>query len=337
MKKLLALLICAIMLSTFSIGIAEESIDAQYKPILEAWNAGNCSELWNNILKYWWEQNMSDSDEASDVPNWPLNIRFGGTTEQLISEQENWDLAIVSSKDIDLQKLADQGLIMDQGYVPSDYLAMSQWLYSEHVQSLFPSHPILMYEIYCYDYNIQMDDATLLICQADIGSKKNSPRSPDLCAQEILNRRDAEQVRAVEGIVRVNWMQHELLERPDEWDVATLTIETVNDMNELIQASLLYDFSDDSYWLSRDMDWPVSKGVFDADGKLIAIPYIPFLKYQPGPFRVIVVNASGLNISRALEYTKRLIKSYEWLYHYDTPIELRKKYGICIEKDRVDW
>ncbi|MEG1155957.1 MAG: hypothetical protein RSD94_08790 [Acinetobacter sp.] len=62
----------------------------------------------------------------------PLNIRLGGTTEELIDDKKDWDMAIVSSKDVNLQTLADEGL----------------------------------------NYNAQTDDATFLICQDNIGKKK---------------------------------------------------------------------------------------------------------------------------------------------------------------------
>ena len=339
MKKIPALLMstCLMALYILSVGLADEQIDSRYMAILDAWDATSGEELWHNTLDCWWERNKSEAEKDDPAPSWPLNICFGATTEQLVAEQKDWDLALVSSKEVDLQQLADEGLIMCSGYVPCDHTATSQWLYPSQIQRLLPIHPILMYKVYCYEYDPQTNDALLLICQADIGAKKSNPRFPDLCAQEILDRRTVDQVRAMEGIARVSWTTDELLNRDDEWDTATLWIESVDDLATLDEAGLLYDFSNDPYWLSREMDWPVPEGVYNAEGRLIAIPFISFGPFEPGPYRVAVINAHGVDISRALAYEKHLIKSYEWLYNHNTPSEILDKYGISIYKDQVTW
>ena len=199
MKKMIALFASLVFLcSTFTLAVCEETgVSPRIASILNAWNAKDGKELRLRILDYWNEH--SDGTHFS----WPLNIRLGGTTVDLINEPESWDLAIVSSKDVDLQELADAGLIKAAGFFPADEVALFQWLLPHYLKEIFPGDPILMYSVYCYDYDAQTDDATLLICQADIGSKKNSPRVPDVFSTPILNRRTAAQIRSVEGIVRV--------------------------------------------------------------------------------------------------------------------------------------
>lgn len=60
-----------------------------------------------------------------------MNIRFGGTTEELISEQENWDLAIVSSCDVDLKKTEDKSLVDGVGNCPFFAASLHQWHLSD--------------------------------------------------------------------------------------------------------------------------------------------------------------------------------------------------------------
>lgn len=356
MKKNAALLMIIALIGVFfySFSFAEGKLPSRYVPILEAWDANDGKELRLRILEYWNESLKHGS------LSWPMNIRFGGTTKELIDEKESWDLAIVSSKDVDLQKLADEGLIMSRGYVPSDALALHQWLLSDALQNQLPVDPILMYDIYCYEYDALTNDATLFICQENMGQKKNSPRTPHTFALAILNRRSADKVRMVEGLSRVicssNAMKgspdellqrspDELLLNPKDWDIAEILIHDESELDALDQAGLLYDFSQDAYWLSRNMEWPVPNGIFGSDGRMIAIPYVPWRDTEPGSFWVSVVNAQCPNIPQALAYAKHFVQSSEWLYPFttgkksmdaDVPKEIQK-YGICIYKDEVDW
>lgn len=80
--------------------------------------------------------------------SWPAKIRLGGTTEDLISKPGSWDLAIVSSKDVDLQKLADEGLVQEYGFVPTQDFILQQWLLPDELQGLLPEHPFLAHQVY---------------------------------------------------------------------------------------------------------------------------------------------------------------------------------------------
>ncbi len=354
MKKMIALFASLVFLcSTFTLAVCEETgVSPRIASILNAWNAKDGKELRLRILDYWNEH--SDGTHFS----WPLNIRLGGTTVDLINEPESWDLAIVSSKDVDLQELADAGLIKAAGFFPADEVALFQWLLPHYLKDIFPVDPILMYSVYCYDYDAQTDDATLLICQADIGSKKNSPRVPDVFSTPILNRRTAAQIRSVEGIVRVrcsvngrklfspsdgrDWTLQDLIRNPSEWDVAEIAISDISELASLDEAGLLYDFSSDPYLSSRNTtNMPIPTSLYSEDGRLIAIP---FAIWDEGNW-VMVVNPMAVDIPLALDYIAYYIKSQEWGYDFilgvktrekDVPEEIRK-YGICMYKDEIDW
>lgn len=137
MKKAAALLLVMTlcMLSVWPVSLAQEAGDDRYAAILRAWNATDGGELWQNV----WDRYMEQYDDYTSPSR--LRIRFGGNTDQLIKDKKKWDLAIVSSKDVDLQRLADEQLLMKRGHVPSQYVASSQWLYPEQVQKLLPDDP----------------------------------------------------------------------------------------------------------------------------------------------------------------------------------------------------
>lgn len=85
MKKGLLLLAILLFLFTAS-AYGEEAIPEWYLPILEAWGATDGKSLkYNAMLVAYGELDA----------NLTLNVRFGGTIEELIREQETWDLAIV--------------------------------------------------------------------------------------------------------------------------------------------------------------------------------------------------------------------------------------------------
>ena len=204
MKKLISfsVLTCLLLAAT---AIAEEAIPARYAPILESWNATTVDELYTNILAHFQASAVGGASHFNEA-QMPLNIRFGGTTEELIADKDNWDLAIVSSTEIDLQAMADIQLIDFYGFAPQDGLAIHHWLLPENLQALLPNDPLMMHYVYVYDYDEQTDDATLMICQNTLLRKGdyNRYRSPGGFAGQMLKRRSADSVRSLEGIRRVN-------------------------------------------------------------------------------------------------------------------------------------
>lgn len=315
--------------------IAEGYLDQRYASILNAWNAANGQELFQHI-----------QDEILRETNgeWiqdRVTIRLGGNTQELL-EDDTWDLAIVSSLEVNLQMLVDNNRIMSSGYSPYSGLVREHRQYPQAVQELLPQHPFLEYRVYCYDIDEQTNDATLLICHA---YRENKTNCSDLYAQVILNRRTPEQIRALEGVVYVDWTEgwneEKLLSQPEDWDIANLSIASYEELNALDQAGLLADFSADPYWASRSKAWAAPNGVFSEDQRMIAVPYTPyFAGIYPHPHQVLLLNAMSPQLEAARAYAAYWMKSYEWMYDRvlleDTPDELRR-YGICTYRDQVDW
>lgn len=319
-------------------------IPERYWPILDKWNATNGEELLVKVLEL--QKNESPLEPAGDFTpkRRPCSIRFGGTTKDLISDKKNWDLAIVSSKDVDLQKLADEGLIMQTEGNPAKYVATSQWLAPEELQRLLPVNQLMLFYVLFYDYDKQTNDATLPICQADIGKKKNHPRTPFLVAFDLMDGRSADEARSVEGICRVeNWTEEDLIARTDEWDVARITIDADARLERLDQAGLLYDFSQDDYFASRTSIRPFARldsgtyhempyGILSADGRMIGIPSVAIREDQyDGTLPITILNAKSTALERARGYAIHYIKSLEWFWNMD----MQDTDGI--PKDEIDW
>ncbi|MDD3410944.1 MAG: hypothetical protein PHY12_09070 [Eubacteriales bacterium] len=148
MKRLLVCLLALCLLCGSSAALAAKKKEPQpiperYAAIGEDWNATTAEELHLNILAYQ-KNNSPEEPPASFTPTYrPCSIRFGGTTKELIEDKKNWDLAIVSSKDVNLQRLADEGLIMQRGYNPSNRFALHQWLLPAGLQALLPQDPLM--------------------------------------------------------------------------------------------------------------------------------------------------------------------------------------------------
>lgn len=338
-KSCLLLIISCFLLLFICPAGGEEAIPERYRPILEAWGATDGESLRESICMYYYQR---DGGPYQDMP---LKIRFGGSTEALIREKKSWDLAIVSSKEVDLQKLADEGLVYSRGFRPPMSQAGTQRLYPDWLQARLPRHPYLIYDIYCYDFDVEAQDATLLICQADIGAKKNNPRVPSTFASAITENRPVALRRKTEKISRAvwtDWTAEELLASPNDWDIANLSLEAYDDLAALDDAGLLYDFNNDPYWAARNTDWPVPMGVYSDDGRLIAIPYPQEAKVYPRPCQVVVINAKGADLETAMAYEKHWIASFEWYYariHNDewSP-GIPKEYGrFVIRKEDVTW
>ncbi|MEG2186425.1 MAG: hypothetical protein RR085_03840, partial [Clostridia bacterium] len=202
MKKIIAaILVLTLVFSVASAAIAGDvnfnNVPIHYPQILDAWNASNSDELYHHILEYW-QASATEYPQAFTAKHQPLSIKIGGNTKELIAEKSKWDLAIVSSKDVDLQALANEKLIMSTGNNPSNVFALHQWLLPEKMIHLLPKDPLMLYYIYIYDYDIQLDEATFIICQDNIGRKRNHPRGPDEFAAEIMQRRSVNAVRTLE-------------------------------------------------------------------------------------------------------------------------------------------
>ena len=340
MKRII--LFIALLCLTISQATAERTLSPQFQTILSEWNATTGEELRVNICEYW-KANADDHPGQYDEKYFPLKIRFGGTTQELIADQKNWDLAIVSSKDVDLFTLAKENLIMTRGYCPDNSIALHQWLLPEQVQNVIPTEPMQSYDVYVYDYDSITDEAVLLICQSNSGRKKNHPRLPDEFCKEILRQRSAELTRSLEGLRRAeNWTEEQLLEKADEWDFATLTLSPGEMLESLDAAGLLYDFSENAYFASRGpliclhpghRDSP--NGIFSADGRMIAIP-CQIAYDDTKEEKVFIANKKSVHIERVLSYGEHLIKSEEW-FGRATDSNNIPGLGICMDRNDMDW
>ena len=83
----------------------------------------------------------------------------------------------MSSKDVDLQKLADEGVVQEYGFVPTQDFILQQWLLPDELQGLLPEHPFLAHQVYFYDYDHATGEATLFDLQTLFGRAKRRSRS----------------------------------------------------------------------------------------------------------------------------------------------------------------
>ena len=359
MKRILSLMLmmCCFLLN-LPANAATKEIPHFCKPILEAWGVTDEKELMEALLK---DREKRKSSALSALPKGsrkPVTIRLGGTTKELIKTHKKWDVAIVSSKEVDLQELADAGLIyLDNVPNPTSFFHLEQWLYPEAVQKKIPTDPFYHYCVYCYDYNSDTDEAFFIIW-----NRKGRPvRYGNHTARQLLEKRTPVQVRAVEGICRkIDWnhfgmpemlfSEDELIEHSDEWDWAVVQIYKRDKLEKLDAAGLLYDFSQHEYWQQRNPDWELPSGIWNEEGEMIAIPYHDWNYDDGNQITAIVINAKSSVIPRALAYTEHYIKSFEWLIfgrltHYSDPQAMKEIYDLkdfeigwlCILKEDVDW
>ena len=373
MKKLVCVLLLCMAMVLLTSANAAEPVPDFCEPILERWGATNGKELAQAVLDHWYQtQPIAAPRFHYSITTMP-RFRLGGTTKELIRSKKDWDVAIVSSKDVDLQALADAGVLYcfkNCDCSPDNDRAYSQWLYPAAVQEKLPQHPLFYYHVFCYSYNEQTDEAVFFI----FNTHDKAFRTRDY-TQQIFDGRAADEARAVEGICRTyDWqsrgmpelMRTEdwLAEHPTEWDWAILRIDPEDKLEKLSAAGLLYDFSQDPYWTERAPKWevywnqfhderrnrvtPVS--VYNAKGQLVAIPYIVDMgDIYVDKITVFVVNAKSPYLDRALAFSKHFIKSKEYhvygRYDYQIDAKKAKKYlpgwhegWYCpIFKEDVDW
>ncbi|MDD3336570.1 MAG: hypothetical protein PHI98_13835 [Eubacteriales bacterium] len=229
-------------------------------------------------------------------------------------------MAIVSSKDVDLQALADKKLIKHWWFIPNSGQVLPQWLLSDELLSLLPSGIMQSYDIYFFDYDVEAADTTIVIMNANSVDASNIP-------QAMLDMRNANLKRNMEGIARAeNWTVERLISNPESWDTATLLLSDAtkqfpDGLRLLDEAGLLFDFSQNSYLASRQVMQKTQpgcsemlNGYFNPDGKMIAIPVEAFQKANPDELQVFLVNAKSAHVKEALEYGEHYIKACEWVW-----------------------
>ena len=358
MKRVFLLLTLCVSL-LFCACAEAETIPSLYQPILDQWGATNGDELRKNICQYWMDT-TTDSHPKQFLPKYyPATIRFGGTTEELIQDKKNWDLAIVSSKEVDLFRLAEEDLISKDSHFPDNTQALRQWLLPEKLQELIPTESRFVYSVFVYDYHEQTDEAIFLITQPNTGRKFSHPRAGYPLAEAIMDRRPAANARATQGIAYVedeiqygvfDWTVEKLLSMPDDWDVACLSIKDPSELDALDQAGLLYDLSQDAYLASRQaivpyaVEYPgkyleIPKGLFSQDGRMIAIPSRIRAINDPISESVVIVNARSQQMDRCMTFVQHLLKSWEWWWTTPTSeiIYDPKVGGMVLPREEVTW
>ena len=374
MKKWISVMLLLVLMlgCTSAVAAKKQAVIPDFcKPILDRWGATNGKELAQAVLDHWYQtQPVAAPRFHYSITTLP-RFRLGGTTKELIRSKKDWDVAIVSSKDVDLQALADAGVLYcfkNSDFHPDNDRAYSQWLYPAAVQEKLPKHPLFYYHVFCYSYDEQTDEAVFFVYNTRYKGWRR-----DVYTQQIFEARTADEIRAVEGICRtLDWewddmpelMRREdwLAEHPTEWDWAILRIDPDDKLEKLSAAGLLYDFSQDPYWTKRAPKWevywnwvgeknrvtPVS--VYNDQGQLIAIPYIVDMgDLYVDKITVFAVNAKSPCLDRALAFSKHYIKSKEWMayerYDYQIDVKEIKKYlpwwgeqsAGAIFKEDMDW
>ena len=298
-------LVCLLACISLPAGAAQKEIPDFCMPILLDWGATNEKELQNALLTYWEENQPNDWASLHKTIKKTVAIRFGGTTKELIRDHKEWDIAIVSSKEVNLQKLLNANMLINRGGSPQDEAALHQWCLPEAVQEKLPQHPVYSFAVYCYQYDAQTDEAIFLVCN----QKKRPLRATATWARQLLERRSPEQVRALEGLCRkvdcecfgmpeLSFTEEDLLSHPGEWDWAFLRTDKGDKLEKLDAAGLLYDFSKDEYWVSRKPEWKEPAGLWS----MIAVPYGELIYNKPKEISLFVVNAQSPALPKALAY-----------------------------------
>ena len=181
----------------------------------------------------------------------------------------------------------------------------------------------------------------MLICQP-APQRENAPL-PVRFAVEIMWKRSAETARAVQGIRFIpdsaKWAEKDFLAQCENWDVGILRLPTGQTPSLLDKAELLYDFSQIDYFASgASVQLPVylvnlANSVFNTDNQMVGIPCVTMYADEPDFVGILIVNAKGPNVERALTFAQHYMKSLEWTWSF------YEEGGALppISRDDVDW
>ena len=338
MKQWICLLlgICLLFGTTAMAAKKEQPIPERFAAVMEVCNATTIKEMHQNLIDYirvtW--------DDSYTTSNMPLVVRFGGTTKELIADKRNWAMAVVSTKDVDIQKLLDNNMIKRWSFSPTDPSVPCLWLVPSSLRTFKPKDLSYSYSIYFFDYDAQTDDATVLLFN------EKYALTDSIFAQALLDMRSAEQKRAMEGIARVNsWTVEKLIENPDDWDTAQIMVSYPNGLEQLDQAGMLLDLSQSPYLASRKSiekgvgGWDgMPNGIFSADHRMIGVPCLPFMasdnRRKADETQVLIVNAKSNYIDAAIRYVEYNVKGMEIMVTHPDDETLEKN---CLEWSTELW
>ena len=264
-------------------------------------------------------ENMEDEfpPEMRDVV-W----RKGGTTQELIDDK-TWDVAEVSSLQVDLKALTDAGVIWRSDYLCPDASALNPMLKPDILRLVTaegpagnpPNHMPESARNMAIPYRADGDDVTLLIFN---GRKSLKEERLQLAANYVtwyLQNRSPATMKSLQTLVFKDSGDMGMLSTsPEDWDIARVFASTV-DLTTLDQAGVLADgkaYSELAEYYERLLPEyqslvtaedgrmvavPLISGSysFTADGSIIPIPMIEKLE-------LLLINAKGNNPREAADF-----------------------------------
>ena len=303
MKRFYALLLTLCLLTGFALA---ESADIT-KQLLE------------EQLEILGIENMED-----EFPPEMKNVvwRKGGTTQELIDDQ-TWDVAEVSSLQVDLKALTDAGVIWRSDYLCPDASALNPMLKLDILRLVTaegpadnpPNHMPESTRIMAIPYRADGDDVTLLIFN---GRKSLKEERLQLAANYVtwyLQKRSPATVKSLQTLVFKDGGDMGMLSTsPEDWDIARVFASAV-DLAALDQAGVLTDgkaYQGFAEYYERLL--PEYQGLVTAeDGRMIAVPLISD-SYSFGAdgsiipipmiakLELLLINAKGSHLQEAADY-----------------------------------
>ena len=308
----------------------------------EALEAKLC-EAWKKNLAMLYGNDTPTPSLDGNTPYWGCVIKRGGDTEELIAQKDHWELAIVSARDVDLQCLADEGILHpNPRYFPQWSTEKHQWLHRD-LWHLWPQDSTKTYQIFVYERT--NDDVTLLLCNGSSSRKRNS-NAPSY-AMTYLGLRSAEHMRGTDGLAY--WPQTTsdmlLAADPSSWDMASLVIPVDDRLTALDEAGLLLDLRQDAYLAQRQPlirtrvnPKALPAGVFADDGRLLALPCSAASLDRNGNathVHALVINPHSQYVDAALAYAVHIIRSEEWAWFWQD--ERHQPSAPALDRNDMTW
>lgn len=209
MKRIFSLMLAIFVLWASWVYALAESEAYDYSQIWESFDVNSSEEMYEETLAYL--RSLDPGAWAMTKEYFPCNIRYGGTTKELLTDWKNWDLAVVSSKDVDLRALVDQKDLIEKYPVSlTSDIALHQYRVPENLRELLPKSKKWNYRVLFYDYNAQQDEAMMLVVNG-----KGKGIVQYALTGLMLENRPAEKIRAIEGLREVTyWTVEDLLAAP---------------------------------------------------------------------------------------------------------------------------
>ena len=321
-------------------------------PALASGLTGRDEQLEARILQAW-QSRLSARYAAEGIPvpstdgytaSWGCVIKRGGDTQELIDQKQHWELAIVSASDVDLQRLAEEGILYGYPrYFPEQATECHQWLHRD-LWRLLPEDTTRRYNVYFYDRT--GDGVTLLLCNGST-RKKRDGNAQDY-ALTLLSLRSPEAMRRTDGIAYLAYASPEelLSADPASWDAASVAMRKDDRLTALDEAGLLLDLRQEPYLAQRPPlthdqrrkpDY-IPAGMYASDGRMIALPYNADVLDRQGnavSIHALIINPRSLLTDRSLAYAVHVIKSVEWRWGWQSQPQAAA--SPALDRSDMDW